>query len=265
MTASWSRSATVWSREGPGRGSSALSGGQFAAGTPGRRDNRTRGPHRAGSEPRFGPPLVANGDAIVLDTRVSVSRLAAPTAVRALFADAEVALAQAKSLGRRARRDLRSGVPAPRGASDRAAERPRARGLRRRVAARLPTDRRARRPTAIVGYEALVRWQHPSRGLLAPHDFLGIAQRTGAGAAIDDWVLTRGVPPGGPWAPRPVPTEHHLRQRRARAVRDRRLRRTGRQARSRRPASTPARLVIEITEWSVLARRRPRAPTRSPH
>ena len=37
---------------------------------------------------------------------------------------------------------------------------------------------------AIVGYEALVRWQHPRRGLLAPCEFLPAAQRSEIGADI---------------------------------------------------------------------------------
>ena len=42
---------------------------------------------------------------------------------------------------------------------------------------------------AITGVEALVRWQHPERGLLLPSQFLTIAEDTGVIVAIGQWVL----------------------------------------------------------------------------
>lgn len=41
----------------------------------------------------------------------------------------------------------------------------------------------------IVGFEALVRWQHPQRGLLRPADFLPLAAEMNLIAAIDRWML----------------------------------------------------------------------------
>jgi predicted signal transduction protein with EAL and GGDEF domain len=42
---------------------------------------------------------------------------------------------------------------------------------------------------AMTGVEALVRWQHPERGLLLPGQFLTIAEDTGMIVAIGQWVL----------------------------------------------------------------------------
>jgi EAL domain-containing protein (putative c-di-GMP-specific phosphodiesterase class I) len=46
---------------------------------------------------------------------------------------------------------------------------------------------------AVLGVEALVRWQHPTRGLLPPSAFIGLAEETGAVAAIGSWVLETGA------------------------------------------------------------------------
>jgi len=41
----------------------------------------------------------------------------------------------------------------------------------------------------LIGMEALVRWKHPTLGLLQPSEFIGLAEDTGMITPIGDWVL----------------------------------------------------------------------------
>ncbi|MEM8808138.1 MAG: EAL domain-containing protein [Cyanobacteria bacterium P01_G01_bin.38] len=41
----------------------------------------------------------------------------------------------------------------------------------------------------LVGLEALVRWQHPTRGLISPCEFVPVAEETGLIVQLDNWVL----------------------------------------------------------------------------
>jgi diguanylate cyclase (GGDEF)-like protein len=52
----------------------------------------------------------------------------------------------------------------------------------------------------ITGFEALVRWQHPERGLVPPVEFVPLAEETGAITAIGRWVLRQAVAQGAAWS-----------------------------------------------------------------
>jgi diguanylate cyclase (GGDEF)-like protein/PAS domain S-box-containing protein len=89
--------------------------------------------------------------------------------------------------------------------------------LRKRVLLRLRTENELRRglehgelrvvyqPVVeiesgeVTAVEALVRWQHPQRGLLDPVDFIPVAEDSGLIGALGDWVLATACRDGATW------------------------------------------------------------------
>lgn len=100
----------------------------------------------------------------------------------------------------------------------------------------------------LLGFEALLRWHHPERGLVSPNDFLPLAEETGLIVAIGEWVLRRACRDAATW-PGNLKVAVNV---------------SGAQFKSRALAHTvisalaesglnPARLEVEITESVLLA------------
>ena len=54
----------------------------------------------------------------------------------------------------------------------------------------------------INGWEALVRWKHPERGMVPPLEFISLAEETGLIVPLGKWVLEEAVRQAGIWAER---------------------------------------------------------------
>lgn len=52
----------------------------------------------------------------------------------------------------------------------------------------------------VSGVEALVRWQHPTRGLLFPADFIDVAEESGLVSQLGAWVLDEAIAQAARWS-----------------------------------------------------------------
>lgn len=103
----------------------------------------------------------------------------------------------------------------------------------------------------IVGCEALVRWQHPERGLVLPGEFIEVAERTGLITPPSEWVLHKASADNQEWQGsglRPIPVAVN--------VSSRRFQHTGFGEITRRTLADtgldPHCLHLEITEGTIM-------------
>ena len=102
-----------------------------------------------------------------------------------------------------------------------------------------------------VGLEALLRWHHPSRGLMAPGGFMDVAEESGLIQRIGDWVVNEACDQIASWLEAGhecVPVAINVS---ARQCADRRIARTLADALSR-SAVPPRLLKLELTETTAM-------------
>jgi diguanylate cyclase (GGDEF)-like protein/PAS domain S-box-containing protein len=118
-----------------------------------------------------------------------------------LLGNADAALYRAKAEGRGSIRFFEADM------DKRLRER---RALQRELQSALANDElmlhyqpQARIGNSIIGFEALVRWQHPSRGLIPPAAFIPLAEESGLIISIGEWILRKACQEAASW-PRPL-------------------------------------------------------------
>jgi diguanylate cyclase (GGDEF)-like protein/PAS domain S-box-containing protein len=103
----------------------------------------------------------------------------------------------------------------------------------------------------VMGVEALVRWQHPSQGMISPGEFVPIAEDTGLIAAIGEWILRTACEQARTWQQQGLPWLRMGVNLSPRQFAQESLLQTVREA-LHGAGIDPSRLELEITESMVL-------------
>jgi diguanylate cyclase (GGDEF)-like protein len=145
-----------------------------------------------------GRTYVLNGHTVNIGASVGVAMNAGQSQARDLLRDADLALYEAKRAGRGRFRFFEQGMDAV------LQERRELEiDLRRALALKqfelhyqpfldLNTER-------VIGFEALLRWNHPVRGSIPPLDFIGVAEGNGLIIKIGEWVLRTACAAAASW------------------------------------------------------------------
>jgi len=147
----------------------------------------------------LGAPVAHEGQELALGSSLGVSLYPDDgRTVEALMANADMALYRAKESGRGAYRFFKREM------DDTIRERRNlARDLRQGIADNellvhyQPLARAA--DGDVCGFEALVRWKHPTRGMIPPLEFIPVAEENGLIGALGDWVLRQACADAAAW------------------------------------------------------------------
>jgi len=193
-------------------------------------------------------PYSIKGREIAVGTSIGIGLSRAGLDADALFKHADLALYEAKRLGRGRASVFRAELQTTYHAR-KSFEADLHKALENRemeVHYQPQVDARTR---AIVGYEALLRWNHPERGSVPPSEFIPVAEETGLIHALGDWVLKTATLEAARWhAPLRIAVNLSPVQFRSKTL-PRQVRKALAQSGLR-----PDRLELEITESMLLDR-----------
>jgi diguanylate cyclase (GGDEF)-like protein len=147
-------------------------------------------------------PLIIDEQTIVAGVSIGIAVASEGTTAESLLAEADLALYEAKDAGRGTYRffepRLRTQIE-----TKRSLERDLRAGLERGEFEVYYQPIISVAHNHVIGFEALVRWNHPKEGLLAPDRFIGLAEEIGAIAELGLWVLATACEQAAGW-PAPV-------------------------------------------------------------
>jgi EAL domain-containing protein (putative c-di-GMP-specific phosphodiesterase class I) len=106
------------------------------------------------------------------------------------------------------------------------------------------------RTRSLVGVEALVRWNHPKRGLIPPDDFIPAAEKTGLIDELTQWVLRTAMFQGVRWQSQGLTLEMAVNIS-ARSLRETFLVSSIKEL-LKQTAYAPKRLILEVTESTIM-------------